>query len=274
MMWGRWAPAQEKTRLIISDALGIPFGAAGISHVGGVLMTKYDWRYVFWFAGIACILVGVLWHLVARDMPEEHPYLSSDEKRFIRENRVVSVKPKSVPYKKLLTSLPFLSCLIADMSHLFYINTSFILMPEYLSTVQGFSVRRIGSLLAAAQFTGPLVGAVSGYLADRFINLGYRTKYVRCTIQAIGSFLPGFIEQLWFVNDCNATLTTFIGNFFTEYPIKPDLSSSLDAKLFLVWSSIISVAQMSASKTSVFDICPLYAAHASAVLIKGFQKFK
>ena len=97
MLWGRWAPEQEKTRLIISDALGIPFGAASITYIGGILMTKYDWRYVFWFAGIASILVGILWHLVARDMPEEHPYLSSEEKRFIRETRVVSVKSKSVP---------------------------------------------------------------------------------------------------------------------------------------------------------------------------------
>lgn len=211
MMWGRWAPEQEKTRLIISDALGIPFGAAGITYIGGVLMTWYDWRYVFWFAGSVSILIGLLWHLVARDMPEEHPWLSSEEKRFIRENRVISIKPKSVPYGKLLTSTPFLACLIADISHLFYINTSYVLMPEYLSTIQGFSVKRIGTLLAVAQISGPFVGGVSGYLADRFMNMGYRTKYVRSTIQAVGSFIPGLIEQLWFANDCNTTLTTFIG---------------------------------------------------------------
>ena len=46
--------AQEKTRLLISDQMGIPIGAATILYVGGYLMTFLDWRYVFWFAGFGC----------------------------------------------------------------------------------------------------------------------------------------------------------------------------------------------------------------------------
>ena len=62
--------AQEKTRLLVSDSLGIPFGAAAILYVGSYLMTYFDWRYIFWFAGVGCGISAVAWHFVARDTPE------------------------------------------------------------------------------------------------------------------------------------------------------------------------------------------------------------
>ena len=65
---------QEKTRLVVSDALGMPFGSAAILYIGGYLMTYLDWRYVFWFAGLGCGTIGIIWHIVARNTPEGKQY--------------------------------------------------------------------------------------------------------------------------------------------------------------------------------------------------------
>ena len=61
-LWTHWAPVQEKSRLIVSKSLGIPLGAPIIVYVGGYLIIFYNWKYVFWFAGVVCFLIGVLWH--------------------------------------------------------------------------------------------------------------------------------------------------------------------------------------------------------------------
>ena len=212
--------------------MGIPIGAATILYVGGLLMTYLDWRYIFWFAGFGCGITAIVWHFVARNTPEgetlkltcfiqavltflfttEHPWLSNEEKLFILANRLVNTKPKNVPYGQILRSRQFWGIAVSDMAFFWYISTSFIQMPTYLINMQGFTLADMGTLLAVAQVSTPLIAGPSSVLADMLINRGFRVKTVRQVIQA-AVLIPGLVEQLWYVNHCNYALTVFIGEF-------------------------------------------------------------
>ena len=67
------------TRLVVSDGLGIPLGAAAIVWIGGYLIVYLDWRYVFWFGGVVSGLIGVIWHFMATDKPEGTVLLVRDQ---------------------------------------------------------------------------------------------------------------------------------------------------------------------------------------------------
>ena len=96
------------------------------------------------------------------------------------------------------------------MAFYWYINTSFIQMPTYLISMQGFTLADMGTLLAVAQLSAPFVAGPSSILADHLVNRGYRNKTVRRLIQ-VTVLVPGLVEQLWYVNHCNSALTVFIG---------------------------------------------------------------
>ena len=115
----------------------------------------------------------------------------------------------------MLTSRPFWGIVLSEMAWYWYINTSFVQMPAYLTSVQGFSVQEMGTLLGVAQMTSPLIAGSSSILADYLINRGVRIKTVRQICGAI-VFIPGLVEQLWHINHCNVGLTFFIGKLLKE----------------------------------------------------------
>ena len=70
---------------------------------------------------------------MARDYPEEHAWIDKNEKKYILENRILKTKTEviNVPWGQIMISKPVLACVIANMTHLWYINTSFVQMPRF-----------------------------------------------------------------------------------------------------------------------------------------------
>jgi ACS family glucarate transporter-like MFS transporter len=50
-------------------------------------MVRYGWRSSFWASALIGLLAGLVWYLIARDRPEQHPYTTSSELAYIRNDR-------------------------------------------------------------------------------------------------------------------------------------------------------------------------------------------
>ncbi len=94
MGWGptvkamaNWFPVRIRGR--ISGRLGTSYiiGGAFSWFLAGTIIKYLNWRYVFWFPSIFCILIAIHWYIRARNAPEEVglPTLEEQEKGF--ENR-------------------------------------------------------------------------------------------------------------------------------------------------------------------------------------------
>ena len=163
-----------------------------------------------WWRATRLRVSSISFRSVFNSLTTEHPWLTDEEKQFILANRLVNAKPKTVPYGQMLRSRQFWGIAISDMAFYWYINTSFVQMPTYLISMQGFTLADMGTLLAVAQLSAPFVAGPSSILADHLVNRGYRNKTVRRLIQ-VTVLVPGLVEQLWYVNHCNSALTVFIG---------------------------------------------------------------
>jgi ACS family glucarate transporter-like MFS transporter len=47
----------------------------------------YGWRASFWFSAAAGVVVGLIWYIMARDVPEQHPRISREELAYIQKTR-------------------------------------------------------------------------------------------------------------------------------------------------------------------------------------------
>jgi MFS transporter, ACS family, glucarate transporter len=50
-------------------------------------MLNYGWRSSFWVSAILGLIIGVIWYVAARDVPEEHPFVSQTELAYIQQSR-------------------------------------------------------------------------------------------------------------------------------------------------------------------------------------------
>lgn len=89
MGWGptvkamaNWFPVRIRGR--ISGLLGTSYiiGGAFSWFLAGTIIKYFNWRYVFWFPSIFCILIAIHWYIRARNAPEEVglPTLEEQEK--------------------------------------------------------------------------------------------------------------------------------------------------------------------------------------------------
>src|ERR1700730_16748874 len=97
-----WIPTQERgiANGIIFAGVGIGAGITppAISYV----MFHYGWRSSFWMSAIIGLAAGLIWFLMARDKPEEHPSVSPAEAHLIQVGRTLS-STQSLPVPSTLT---------------------------------------------------------------------------------------------------------------------------------------------------------------------------
>ncbi|XP_012786141.2 probable small intestine urate exporter [Ochotona princeps] len=171
-LWVRWAPPVERSQLINIATSGTMLGSFIVLLVGGFICQAIGWPYVFYiFGGIGCVCC-LLWFSLAYDDPENHPFISADEKRYI----VCSLAQEdnlpgwSLPIKAMIKSLPLWAILVSYFCQYWTINTILSYTPTYLNSVLQFSVRDSG-ILSSLPFIATGIGIMlSGFLADFLLS--------------------------------------------------------------------------------------------------------
>lgn len=58
----------------------------------GFVVEWFGWRWVFWLGGLLALAWTPLWLAFVRESPEEHPWITEEEKRLLAVN--LDVKPR------------------------------------------------------------------------------------------------------------------------------------------------------------------------------------
>jgi len=82
-----WIPMQEKGIVTGINFSGSRLGAAFAMPLLSVAITNWGWQNVFYVLGAAGVFFALLWYLLFKDKPEQHPLLSVREKEYIIANR-------------------------------------------------------------------------------------------------------------------------------------------------------------------------------------------
>lgn len=83
----RWIPVAERGIANGWIFAGVGAGAGLTIPILTWIISHYGWRASFWFCAFLGILAGLVWYVMARDLPEQHPMVSADELRLIQGTR-------------------------------------------------------------------------------------------------------------------------------------------------------------------------------------------
>jgi ACS family glucarate transporter-like MFS transporter len=204
----RWFPIHERGK-----ANGIVFGGVGLgSALAPPLLTSiilsYGWHAAFWFCALVGLLAAAVWYVVARDAPEQHPWISSGELALIaagrgdREHAAAedAATAGSGP-GKAKTGVPWINIfaskevLALTGSYFTYGYISWIFFSWfyiYLAQVRGLSLKT-SAVYSIFPFIAMTVGSLAGGAASDWLAHHWSARVGRCYLPAFALLLTGVL---------------------------------------------------------------------------------
>src|SRR5579871_5389556 len=75
----RWVPIQERGFINGLIFAGVGAGSGLTPPLLAWFILHHGWRSAFWFSAVVGVIAGGVWWWIARDTPEEHPEISTEE---------------------------------------------------------------------------------------------------------------------------------------------------------------------------------------------------
>jgi ACS family glucarate transporter-like MFS transporter len=161
-----WLPVNSRGLGIGIAIGGIGLGSAITPPLAAWVMVNWGWQTVFYLASLLGLSMALLWWIVSRNHPHEHPWTNEAERALVQKV-AASGKPPAVPWR-MFARTPTVWWLVASytcLGYVAYIYMSWFYL--YLVNVRGFDLLR-GGLYAAAPFLAMLVFCpLGGWITDR-----------------------------------------------------------------------------------------------------------
>ncbi|MEH7072298.1 MFS transporter, partial [Priestia megaterium] len=157
-----WFPKQEKGRAASALLAGSYFGPVIAPVLTVAIFQTWGWEAVFYiFAGLG-LVAALIWYVIGRDKPEDHPFVNRQELKMIMQNRTVKAEKKSVaPWKKFLKNGRFWALGLQYFVVLYIITFFLVWLPTYLLEARSFSLRSMG-FAASLPWLGIFITVMTG----------------------------------------------------------------------------------------------------------------
>ncbi|XP_011207827.1 sialin [Bactrocera dorsalis] len=196
-MIAAWAPPNERSVMSTIIYVGTSFGTAISILLAGVLSARWGWESVFyWMGGLSAIWM-TLWILLIQDNPNKQRFISPEERQMITsqlgtENTASNEEHPPVPWKKVLTSIPFWAILIAHCCSNWGWYMFLIEIPFYMKQVLKFDVSSNAQFSALPYFPMLILSILLGKTLDTLKAKGkITTTTARKTATSICTIIPG-----------------------------------------------------------------------------------
>lgn len=146
VLLSKWAPPAERSVMAALVYAGTSLGTVISMLMAGVLTDNLGWESVFYVMGGLSCLWCVLWVILIQDSPQQQPLISAEERSMIVSSlggKTDDHSPKKklpIPWKSVITSLPFLGILIAHTCSNWGWYMLLIELPFYMKQVLKFNM--------------------------------------------------------------------------------------------------------------------------------------
>ena len=188
-----WIPSQER-------GLANGWIFAGIGAGGGIapplstwLLVHYGWRWAFRASTLLGLATAAIWYAIARDRPEEHPWVEPEEVEHIRRGLPERASAAAAPWRIILGSHQVLTIAGSYFAYGYAAYIYYTWFFIYLSSVRGMNLKAssyYGMLPFIAMALGSTVGGwISDGLTKRYGKRSGRCKFASATMALSGCFI-------------------------------------------------------------------------------------
>jgi ACS family glucarate transporter-like MFS transporter len=170
----RWIPSEERGLANGVIFSGVGAGAGFTPPLITYLMLRFGWRTSFIVCATLGLVAGLIWYLIARNSPSEHPLVSSNELARIQSGLPASAEGRKaalVPWARMLRSREVLAVTLSYFSFGYVAWIFFSWFYIYLAEVRGLNLKAsaLYSMLPfmAMAVCSPLGGILSDELTRR-----------------------------------------------------------------------------------------------------------
>ncbi|XP_066601353.1 sialin-like isoform X2 [Prorops nasuta] len=249
-MLAQWTPPEERSKIGSLVFAGAQLGTVFATTLSGIILHYYSWPVVFYVFGAIGVLWFLIWVLVCYNNPQEHPFISEAEVKFLHERMSAHTnkKPPPVPWRHLLKSVPLWALIAAQIGHDWGFFTMVNDLPKYMSDVLKIPVKENGYLSSLPYLFMWFCSVATSWLADWMITKDIMSRTnVRKLGTTIASLGPGaFIVGASYaefhqtvVVVCFTVGMTLMGTFYPGMKVNAlDLSPNYSGTLMAIVNGI------------------------------------
>mmetsp|Transcript_7352 Transcript_7352/g.11162 ORF Transcript_7352/g.11162 Transcript_7352/m.11162 type:complete len:480 (+) Transcript_7352:100-1539(+) len=208
-----WVPWFERSRALSIISAGESVGTIITLFVAPYIAQHTgSWEMIFWASGLInlVILFVVVFFLQTPDEMLNLGWISIQELNFINKGRSKIFRPKSVPWGKFFTSIPYLSCVFihfcSDWGYLLIL----CYLPSYWRNVYQVSDSEMAFFSVLPCIGIPLVSILGATFADWLLSKKTRLLTVRKAMSAVGLGAPALcFHLLSYAKPCKASCPAF-----------------------------------------------------------------
>ncbi len=182
-----WIPSAERGIANGIIFAGVGIGAGVTSPLITYLLIHAGWRSSFWVSAALGFIAGGVWYAIARDRPEEHPWVSSGEVHLIEAGL-----PESSEVRRGAARLSWRSILknpniwAVTFSYFAYGYAAYIFFSWffiYLSSVRKLNLRQSGFYTMLPFIAMAIASPLGGWISDR-LTKKWGARVGRCYLAA------------------------------------------------------------------------------------------
>ncbi len=169
-----WIPISERGLVLGLNFSGSRIGAAFALPLVAWLITSFGWRTSFLILGVVGIGWAIIWWFGFRDLPEEHPNISDDEKEEIMAGRQQIAEDDSdkLHWSELLKSKNMRIAIVQYFCSNFTFFFALTWLFPYLKETYSLNTMEAGWYTIAPFLAGAVGNWIAGFLVDKIYAKG------------------------------------------------------------------------------------------------------
>ncbi|KIP13207.1 sugar (and other) transporter family protein [Burkholderia sp. MSHR3999] len=173
-MVSNWFPDRERGRANAMVIMFVPLAGMITAPLSGYILATYDWRHLFYGAGLLSLAFLAIWLPFADDSPETARWISPREKAYIaealaaeREAARMSERKTAASFGALLRDGTIWRLVLINFCYQVGIYGYTLWLPTLLKNLTHGGMAQVG-MLAILPYVGTMLGmSATSYLSDK-----------------------------------------------------------------------------------------------------------
>ncbi len=205
-----WIPTHERGLANGWIFAGVGAGAGVTPPLIVYIIEHYGWRWSFGFSAVLGILAGLVWFIIARDRPAEHPFITQEEKNLIAAglSGAKNTSGGMVSWGTILSSKTLWAMTLSYFAYGYAAYIFFTWFFIYLSKVRGLDLKSSRYYAMLPFIAMAICSPLGGWLSDK-ISAKRGDRVGRCWLAVIAMALSAIFIAMG-TQVASAKLASFV----------------------------------------------------------------